>query len=99
MNIIPLLMILLFFGVMLLFIRSKAGIGSFEEYATANRSFGAFAITFSVLATYVVGAMYTSWAGMGVTYGFIALYNVSYALIVMIVLFFVAPKTYIWGAK
>lgn len=99
MNFIPLLMIFLFFALMLFIIRKGLGVSSFEDYATANRSFGFFALTFSVLATWVVGAMYTAWAGMAVSYGFTALYAIAYAVITMIVMYFVAPKTYIWGAK
>ena len=99
MTIIPLLMIFLFFAAMLFIIRKQLGVSSFEDYATASRSFGFFAITFSVLATWCVGAMYTAWAGMAVTYGFTALYCVAYAAITMITMYFVAPKTYIWGKK
>ncbi|MCM3568111.1 sodium:solute symporter [Neobacillus mesonae] len=99
MILIPLSMIFLFFVVMLVIIRKQLGVSSFEEYATASRSFGFFAITFSVLATWCVGAMYTAWAGMAITYGFTALYCVAYAAITMIIMYFVAPKTYIWGKK
>ncbi|WKA60258.1 sodium:solute symporter family protein [Planococcus shenhongbingii] len=99
MNTIPLIMIVLFFAMMLFIIRKQLGVSSFEDYATANRSFGFFALTFSVLATWVVGAMYTAWAGMAVTYGFTALYCIAYATITMIVMYYVAPKTYIWGVK
>ena len=92
-------MILLFFVVMLFIIRKNLGVRSFEDYATANRSFGFFALTFSVLATWIVGSMYTAWAGMAITYGYTALYCIAYAIITMIVMYYVAPKTYIWGAK
>ncbi|WP_153720898.1 sodium:solute symporter family protein [Sporosarcina cascadiensis] len=96
---IPTIMILSFFLLMIFIIRNNLGVRTFNDYATANQSFGFIAITFSVLSTWYTGAMYTAWAGMTISYGFIALYVVAYASITLVIMYFIIPQTYVWSTK
>lgn len=95
----PIIMIISFFALMLIIIRKNLGVKTFNDYATANQSFGFIAITFSVLSTWYTGAMYTAWAGMTISYGFIGLYVVAYASITLVTMYFVITPTYIWSKK
>ena len=53
----------------------------------------------SVLATWYTGSIFTSWAGFAVEYGQIAFYVTAYATMTMIVMYFVATPTFVWGTK
>jgi SSS family solute:Na+ symporter len=99
MNLIPLLFIILFFVLMIYINRKNLGVSTFGEYATANRSINFFGITLSIVATWYVGAMFTAWAGFAVNFGFIALYVTIYAVITMIVMYYVGPRTFVLGVK
>ena len=89
---IPFIMMILFFAFMLFIIRNQLGVSTFEEYATGNRSFGFIALTFSVLATWFTGSMYTAWAGMTIQFGYVGIYVVAYATISLLTMYFVAPQ-------
>jgi SSS family solute:Na+ symporter len=99
MTFIPLLFIFIFFALMIYMNRNNLGVSTFGEYATANRSISFVGITLSILATWYVGAMFTAWAGFAVNFGFIALYVTIYAVITMIVMYYVGPRTFIIGVK
>lgn len=96
---IPVLMILVFVGLLLYITRKQLGVSSFHDYATASNTIQTMGITFGVLATWYVGASFTAWAGFAVGFGFIAYYVTPYAIITLVVMYLVAERTYIWGKK
>lgn len=97
--IIPIGAIIVFFAMILLINRKNLGVESFNEYATASRSFGFLAITFAVLATWYVGASFTAWAGFTVGFGNIGWYVTPYATFTIVVMMLVGERTWIWGKR
>ncbi len=91
--------LIVFLLAMLVINRHNFGVKSFEEFATANRVFGFFGITFGVIATWWVGATFCAWAGMAVNNGMVAFYGLVYQTICMYVGFIVGEKTYLWGKR
>ncbi|HHY37987.1 MAG TPA: sodium:solute symporter family protein [Clostridia bacterium] len=96
-GIVPLGMGIAFMLVMLWLIRRAYGEQQFQEFATANQTFGTWAITFSMMATWFVGASYTAWMGMAVNYGFIYLYGPIYGAYCVILFYLIADKLWLWG--
>ena len=91
--------IIIFFAVLLLINRKNLGVSSFNEYATANSAFGFIAITFSVLATWYVGATFTAWAASAIGQGFTALYVTPYATFTTVVMMLIGERTFVWAKR
>lgn len=96
--IIPTLVVLGYMAVLLWMNRRSYGVQEFNEFATANRAFGVWAITFSMMATWYVGASYTAWMGMAVNFGFVYTYTPVYGAFCLILLYLILDKMWIWGA-
>ncbi len=67
------------------------------EYAVASRSFVWYKVMFTVLATWLVGAIYTAWVGMAVDEGIIAQYGLVYGLGGLVIYYVLAPRIWEWG--
>lgn len=97
--VIPIAMIIVFFGVLILINKKNLGVSSFSEYATANRTVGVLGVTMAIFSTWYVGAMFTAWAGFSVGFGMIAFYVVPYALMSVFTMYLCGPRTFLWAKK
>jgi len=96
---IPMLMLVVFLGLILWINRRQMGVSTLNDYATAGHSIGVLGITLGFLATWYVGAGYTVFSGFAVNFGMIGMYVIPYGIITMLVMYLVAEKTFIWGKK
>jgi SSS family solute:Na+ symporter len=79
--------------------RSYAKSGTFTDYAVAGRSFGSWFQTMAFLNTWLPGTVFISFAGMAAASGVIGYYMISYSLLAILFMFFMAEKVHDWGSK
>ncbi len=94
---VPLLIAIAYGCILLLITRKSFGVQKFHEFSTSNGVFSTWFITFTIMATWFVGASYTAWMGWAVQLGFIYLYGCIYGVYSMIVLYFCAEMIWNWG--
>lgn len=76
----------------------RADVG-FTDYAVAGRSFGSWFQTMSFLNTWLPGAVFISFAGLAAEAGVIGFYWLPYALLVVVLMFFMAQRVHDWGRQ
>ncbi|ABO59676.1 sodium:solute symporter family protein (plasmid) [Burkholderia vietnamiensis] len=92
--------IVLFFGIVVYVLeRSRRVEVTFSDYAVAGRSFGAWFQTMSFLNTWLPGAVFIAFAGLAAKSGIIGFYMISYSLLAMLFMFFMAERVHDWGQK
>ncbi|MFF1401204.1 sodium:solute symporter [Streptomyces sp. NPDC058287] len=79
--------------------RTRRADASFTDYAVAGRSFGAWYQTMSFLNTWLPGAVFISFAGMAAGEGVIGFYWLPYALLSIVLMFFMAQRVHDWGRQ
>jgi len=93
------LVALFFIGVVVVLERSHRGEGGFSEFAVAGRSFGSWFQTMAFLNTWLPGTMFIAFAGMSASAGVMGYYVISYSLIAVLLMFYMADRVYDWGHK
>lgn len=68
-----------------------------EEYAVAGRSYPWWMVIFTVLATWLVASVYTSWFALAGSGGAIAFYLVLYTVAGLVAYYAIAPRVWKWG--
>ncbi|HHX51036.1 MAG TPA: hypothetical protein GX711_06325, partial [Clostridia bacterium] len=94
---IPLITAIAFFVLLLIINRKSYGEQAFNQFATASQTFGVWAITMSLMATWFVGSSYTAWMGFSINSGFIYTYTPIYCTFGLIFLYMIMDKVWIWG--
>lgn len=97
--VIPIGMIVVFFGLLIFINKRNLGVKSFAEYATASRAIGTIGVTLAIFSTWYVGAMFTAWAGFAVGFGMIAFYVTPYAFFTVFTMYVTGARSFIWGKK
>lgn len=91
-------MVLVFLAVVVVVLeRSKRAEGSLTEYAVAGRSFGPWWQTMAFLNTWLPGTIFISFAGLAADSGVIGYYVITYSLLAILFMFFMAGKVQGWG--
>ncbi|MFD1707848.1 sodium:solute symporter [Siminovitchia sediminis] len=93
------LFISMFLAMMLLINIKNLNVKNYDDYATANSSFGMIGIGLAVFSTWYVGASWTAWADFSVGSGFLGVYVIPYAAMMMFTMYLVSEKAFIWGKK
>lgn len=90
---------MVFLAVMVFMNFRNFGVDEFDDYATSKSKFGFIAISLSVFSTWYVGASFTAWATLNVGSGFLGAYVIPYASMMVITIYLVGEKTFLWGKK
>lgn len=77
--------------------RTHRGTNDFTGYAVAGRSFGSWFQTMAFLNTWLPGTVFISFAGLAAGSGVIGFYMISYSLLAIFFMFFMAEKVHAWG--
>ncbi|WP_052226989.1 sodium:solute symporter family protein [Microbacterium mangrovi] len=77
--------------------RGKRGDGTLSEYATAGRSFSSWFGTMSFLNTWLAGSVFVAFASFTITVGVAGFYSLSYSLLAVVLMFFLAKPVNAWG--
>src|SRR5699024_1898151 len=93
------LFMVIFLGIMIFINIKNFGVESFDDYATSKTKFGFVSISLSVFSTWYVGASFTAWATLNVESGFLGAYVIPYASMMIITIYLVGEKTFLWGKK
>ena len=72
---------------------------SFSDYATAGRSFGPWFSTMAFLNTWLPGTVFVSFAGYTAGAGVVGFYSLPYALVAVLLMFFLAKPVHTWGKR
>ncbi|WP_225770172.1 sodium:solute symporter family protein [Inquilinus sp. Marseille-Q2685] len=87
-----------FIGVILVLERTRrAAGGDFTDYAVAGRSFGSWFQAMAFLNTWLPGTIFIAFAGLAASAGVIGYYVVSYSLLAVLFMLFMAQKVFDWG--
>jgi SSS family solute:Na+ symporter len=70
---------------------------NFTDYAVGGRSFGARYQAMSLLNTWYPGSMFTAFGGMAAASGVISFYVLSYSMLMVVLLYFMAKPVWTWG--
>lgn len=70
---------------------------NFTDYAVAGRSFGSWFQTMAFLNTWLPGTIFIAFAGLAASAGVIGYYVISYSLLAVLFMFFMAQKVFDWG--
>lgn len=70
---------------------------NFTDYAVGGRAFGARFQAMSLLNTWYPGSMFTAFAGMAAASGVISFYVLSYSMLMVVLLYFMARPVWTWG--
>lgn len=69
----------------------------FTHFAVAGRSFGSWFQTMAFLNTWMPGTVFIAFAGWSAAAGVIGYYVISYSLLAVLFMFFMAQKVFDWG--
>jgi SSS family solute:Na+ symporter len=87
-----------FFGLIIFILyRSYQKEHTFTEYAVGGRSFGPWYIAMSYVNSWFPGTMFISFLGFGVAAGVVGLYVLSYSLIGVTTMYYMATRAWNWG--
>ena len=86
-----------FIAVVLVLERTRRESGDFTDYAVAGRSFGSWFQTMAFLNTWLPGTIFIAFAGLAASAGVIGYYVISYSLLAVLFMFFMAQKVFDWG--
>lgn len=70
---------------------------NFTDFAVAGRSFGSWFQSMAFLNTWLPGTVFISFAGLAAGAGVIGFYVISYSLLAILFMFFMAEKVHNWG--
>lgn len=76
---------------------SKTKDRDFTDYAVGGRAFGARYQAMSLLNTWYPGSMFTAFGGMAAASGVISFYVLSYSMLMVVLLYFMAKPVWTWG--
>ena len=71
---------------------------NFTDYAVAGRSFGSWFQAMAFLNTWLPGTMFIAFAGYSAAAGVVGYYVISYSLLAVLFMFFMAQRIFDWGA-
>lgn len=96
---IALSIVILYFILLILFISKWGRLKnkSVEEFAVAGRSYPWYVVMFTLLASWYVGAVYTSYFAWSVTAGVIGQYILLYTIAGLTIYYLIAPSIWKWG--
>lgn len=87
-----------FFAVIVVILQlSRTKDRNFTDYAVGGRSFGARYQAMSLLNTWYPGSMFTAFGGMAAASGVISFYVLSYSMLMVVLLYFMAKPVWVWG--
>ena len=90
--------VLVFFAVVIYVLeRTHQKSDNFTEFAVAGRSFGSWFQSMAFLNTWLPGTVFISFAGLAASTGVIGFYVISYSLLAILFMFFMAEKVHSWG--
>lgn len=69
----------------------------FTDYAVGGRAFDARYQAMSLLNTWYPGSMFTAFGGMAAASGVISFYVLSYSMLMIVLLYFMARPVWVWG--
>lgn len=72
---------------------------NFTEYAVGGRSFNGFYVAMSFLNTWWPGTTFIAFAGLSAGAGVIGFYALLYSLLTVILMYLMARKVWVWGAR
>jgi SSS family solute:Na+ symporter len=72
---------------------------SFTDYAVAGRSFNGFYVAMSFLNTWWPGTTFIAFAGLSAASGVIGFYALLYGLLTVMLMYLMARRVWIWGAR
>lgn len=76
---------------------SKTKDRNFTDYAVGGRAFGPRYQAMSLLNTWYPGSMFTAFGGMAAASGVISFYVLSYSMLMVVLLYFMAKPVWTWG--
>src|SRR4051812_26284609 len=92
--------ILAFFaGIIYVLHRSHIRDRTFTDYAVAGRSFGGFYQAMAFINTWWPGTTFIAFAGLSAGAGVLGFYALSYSLMTVVLMYVMARRVWIWGAK
>lgn len=91
--------IVIFLGLCIFINRRNLGVENFEDYATSSGAFGMIPIAFAIFATWYTGAVFTAYSDFSVLYGFTGSYVLPYTAIMLVFMYIISKRTYLWGKK
>lgn len=92
--------ILLFFVIVIVTLEmTNRRSANFTDYAVAGRSFGSWFQTMAFLNTWLPGTMFIAFAGFSASLGVIGYYVITYSLLSVMFMFFMAQRVFEWGKK
>lgn len=93
-------MIFLFFAVVIYVMeRNHKQSDSFEEFSVAGRSFGSWFQTMAFLNTWLPGTIFIAFAGLSASAGVIGYYVISYSLLAVLFMYYLADRVFEWGKR
>ncbi|WP_191060534.1 sodium:solute symporter family protein [Geminicoccus harenae] len=93
-------MILLFFIVVIYVMeRNHRATDNFEEFSVAGRSFGSWFQTMAFLNTWLPGTIFIAFAGLAASAGVIGYYVISYSLLAVLFMYYLADRVFDWGKR
>lgn len=93
-------MILLFFIVVIYIMeRNHRETDNFEEFSVAGRSFGSWFQTMAFLNTWLPGTIFIAFAGLSASAGVIGYYVISYSLLAVLFMYYLADRVFDWGKR
>jgi hypothetical protein len=72
---------------------------SFTDYAVGGRSFNGFYVAMSFLNTWWPGTTFIAFAGLSAASGVIGFYALLYSLLTVMLMYLMARRVWIWGAR
>ncbi|MBE2275494.1 MAG: sodium:solute symporter family protein [Rhodobacteraceae bacterium] len=93
-------MILAFF-VLVIYVmeRTHKASDDFSEFAVAGRSFGSWYQTMAFLNTWLPGTIFIAFAGWTAAAGVIGYYVLSYSLLAVLFMYYLADRVFDWGKR
>jgi len=83
-------------GILYAFYRKER---SFTDYAVGGRAFGPWYIAMSYINSWFPGTIFISFLGLGVASGVVGLYLLSYSLLGVAAMYFMATRAWNWGQR
>ncbi|WP_159717605.1 sodium:solute symporter family protein [Geminicoccus flavidas] len=93
-------LILLFF-ILVIYVmeRNHRETDNFEEFSVAGRSFGSWFQTMAFLNTWLPGTIFIAFAGLSASLGVIGYYVISYSLLAVLFMYYLADRVFDWGKR
>ncbi|WP_245645141.1 sodium:solute symporter family protein [Pseudonocardia acaciae] len=84
-------------AVVVVMTRAGRADASLSDYATGGRSFSPWFGTMSLLNTWIAGTVFVAFAGLSASAGVIGFYSLSYSMLAIVLMFFLANPVSRWG--